>query len=94
MTSKPPEKTPPPGETAPERSSSLGPGPRAFVEALARAGIKLRVSQVQPDGMTPIYIAAPVAAVLRFVPPDGFVEGSAVRFPEDWVIAFCGSEHA
>ena len=78
----------------PERFSVLGPGPRAFVEALARAGIRLRVSQVQPDGMTPIYIAAPVAAVRRFVPADGVIEGSSVRFPEEWVIAFCGSEYA
>lgn len=91
---KSPRENPPQNAAAPERSSVLPPGPRAFVEALGRAGIRLRVSHEQPDGMTPIYVAAPLAAVRRFVPEGGVIEGSSVRFYDDWVIAFCGSEYA
>ena len=77
----------------PDRSSSLAAAPRAFVEALKRGGIKFRVSHEQPDGMTPIYVAAPVSAVRHLVPEGGTVEGTAVRFWDDWVIAFCGSTY-
>ena len=80
-------------EEEPDRSSSLAPAPRAFVEALKRAGIKFRVSYEQPDGETPIYIAAPLEAVRGLVPEGGTIDGSAVRFWDDWVIAFCDSSH-
>ena len=78
---------------ATDRSSALAPAPRAFVEALLRAGINLRVSYEQPDGMTPIYVSAPIAAVRAFVPDGAEIEGTAVRFVDDWVIAFCGSSN-
>ena len=89
-----PGKSAPPDREPPERLSVLDPLPRGFVEALTRAGIRLRVSHVQPDGMTPIYVAAPIAAVRRFVPAGAEIEGISVRFPDEWVIAFCGSERA
>jgi hypothetical protein len=77
--------SPPPSEVG----SILPTGPKQFVAALAAAGIPFRVSSEQPTGITPIYVAAPMAAIRHLVPEDGVIQGEIVRFWDDWICAFC-----
>lgn len=73
----------------PEIGSILPASPKQFVAGLAAAGISFRVSFEQADGVTPIYVAAPMAAIRHLVPKDGDIQGEVVRFWDDWVCAFC-----
>jgi len=58
---------------------------------MAEAGIRFRVSSEQPDGITPIYVAAPVSAIRRFVPREAEIVGEVIRFWDDWVCVFCNT---
>jgi len=70
----------------------LPASPRQFVIGLAAAGIPFRVSFEQADGITPVYVEAPMAAIRHLVPPDGEIQGQVVRFWDDWVCVFCDRE--
>jgi hypothetical protein len=72
-----------------EVGSILPASPKQFVANLVAAGIPFRVSSEQADGITPIYVAAPMAAIRHLVPKDGDIQGEVVRFWDDWICVFC-----
>jgi hypothetical protein len=72
----------------------LPPIAQSFVAALAAAGVKFRVSHGQPDGMTPIFVEPGLREIRRQIPPGAEIAGEVVRFPEEWVVAFCRSDVA
>lgn len=71
--------------------SALPAGPAKLIAALAAARIQFRVSSEQPDGVTPIYVAAPIAAIRRLIPPGAAINGETVNFWDEWVSVFCNS---
>ena len=72
-------------------SSGLPAGPAKLIAGLAAARIPFRVSHEQPDGVTPVYVKAPIAAIRHLVPAAATINGEVVSFLDDWVTVFCNT---